>query len=229
MINNNGWEYIWKINPDSGRLNSTNVLYTPTINPEKDRMCMHFLLDTEYMNGSCVPRTEELMNFFFERELYFLKLFQNKPWCPKLYDVDYKDRKILIEFNKESLNMIIYNETRTLDIEYPTWKDDLFEVIKDLYISGYYKASAYPHCFFYNNGQIKTIDYYATIPKNDSRIHKNLIEPIIGVDSQQRFIEVKDGDYYEMGMHFKNSLKTWVKWPDDIFPEFYDRLFKLDS
>jgi len=226
MIDNTGWNYIWKIWAEDGRsLSSTNVLYTPTINPEKDKMCMHFVSDTEYMKLSCVPRTEEMLQYWFERELNYLKIFQGKLWCPTLYDVDYKNKKILIEFNKESLNRIIYDETRLLDIEHPTWKDDLFEILKDLYNSGYHKASIYTHCFFYSNiGQLKMIDYYATIPKNETRIHKNIIEPIIGVDSQQRFIEVKDGDYYEMGNHFKNSLKTWIKWPGDPLPEFYDRL-----
>ena len=70
------------------------------------------------------------------------------------------------------------------------------------------------------------IDYYATISKNNTKIHKDLIEPIIGVDSGQRFSEVKDGDYYEMSIHFKNSLKTWVKWPGDPLPEFYNKIFR---
>lgn len=225
MINNDNWEYIFKLT--NGYPCSTNVLYTPTINPEKTMMCMHYVIDTEYMNGSCVPRSDELMNFFFERELNFIKLFQDKPWCPTLYDVDVKNRKILVEFNKESLNWPIYEENRSLDKEFPKWKEDLFEVLKDLNDSGYYKASIYPHCFFYDNsGNLKMLDYYATIPKNDTKIHKDLIEPIIGVDSEHRFVEVKNGDYYEMGEHFKNSLKNWIKWPGDPLPEFYDRIFR---
>lgn len=227
MINNDKWDYIWKIDPIDRTFNSTNVLYTPTISPEKDKMCMHYVVDTVYMTGSCVRRSEDLMNFFFERELNFIKLFQEKPWCPTLYDVDVENRKILIEFNKESLNWPVYQKNRSLENEHPNWKTDLFNVIKDIYDSGYYKASIYPHCFFYtNSGQLKTIDYYATLPQDDTRIHKDLIEPIIGVDSEKRFMEVKDGDYYEMKEHFKNSLKTWIKWPDDPLPEFYDRIFR---
>lgn len=224
MIDNTGWDYVWKLT--NGYPCSTNVLYTPTISPEKNKMCMHYLIDTKYMTGSCVSRTDELMEFFFERELKFLTLFQPKDWCPKIYDVDESNRKILIEFNRETLNWPIYSEGRSIDKEYPNWREDLFNILKDLNDSEYYKASIYPHCFFYNSvGQLKMIDYYATIPKNDTRIHKDLIEPIIGVDSEQRFIEVKDGDYYEMGTHFKNSLKTWIKWPGDPLPEFYDKIF----
>jgi serine/threonine protein kinase len=225
MIDNSNWEFIYKL--EEGYLCSTNVLYVPTISPEKDKMCMHFTEDANvYMQKSCVPRNTELMEDFFQRELKYLTLFQDKPWCPKLLDSDATERKILVEFNKESLNKPIRTETRSLDKEFPNWEEDLFNILKDIHDSGYIKASIYPHCFFYtNSGQLKMIDYYATIEQDDTLIHKSLIEPIIGVDSQQRFIEVKEGDYYQMRDHFKNSLKTWIKWPGDPLPKFYDRIF----
>lgn len=228
MIDNTGWEYIRKYADKGDRfeLSSTNVLYTPTVNPERTMMCMHFIVDTNYMIGSCVPRTEEMLQFWFERELSYLEIFQGRSWCPDIYDVDELNRKILIEFNNESLNFPIYTEGRSLDNEFPNWKKDLFCIINEVYQSGYYKSSIYPHCFFYtNDGEMKMLDYYATIPVNDSLIHKSIIEPIIGVDSENRFIEVKDGDYYEMKNHFKNSLKTWIKWPGDPLPQFYDEIF----
>lgn len=189
---------------------------------------MHFTEDASvYMKGSCVPRNNDLMETFFQRELKYLTLFQGKPWCPAIYDVDYSERKILIEFNNESLNWPVRAEGRSLDNEFPNWEQDLFEIIKGIYDLGYVKASMYPHCFFYTKeGVLKTIDYYATIEQNDTLIHKSIIEPIIGVDSQERFIEVKQGDYYEMKDHFKNSMRTWIKWPGDPLPKFYDLIFK---
>ncbi len=225
MINNDGWEYIYKLT--NGYPCSTNILYTPTISPTKDKMCLHFTVDSQvYMNGSCVGRTTELMEDFFQRELKYLTLFQDKPWCPKLYEVDYVERKILIEFNKESLNWPVYTEGRSLTDEFPNWEQDLYNIIEDLYNSGYIKASLYPHCFFYSkDGVLKMIDYYATLEQGNTLMHKDLIEPIIGVDSQERFIEVKEGDYYQMGGHFKNSLKTWIKWPGNPLPRFFDQLF----
>jgi hypothetical protein len=225
MIDNTNWEFIYKL--ENGWHSSTNVLYMPTISPEKDKMCMHFTENPmEYMKRSCVPRNPTLMEDFFQRELKYLTIFQDKPWCPKILDVDPVERKILVEFNNESLNWPAYSEGRSLDDEFPNWKQDLFDIIKDVYDSGYIKASLYPHCFFYSkSGQLKMIDYYATIERDDTLLHRSLIEPIIGVDSEQRFIEVKEGDYYRMGDHFKNSLKTWIKWPGNPMPEFYDKIF----
>jgi hypothetical protein len=222
MINNDNWEPVFKLTDSYRNATPTNMLYIPSISPSKDMLCMHYVTYIE----SCIPKSEEITNFFFERELNFIKLFQDKLWCPILHDVDMDNRKILIEFNRENLSWPIYSSGRSIDKEYPSWREDLFELLRDLNDSGYYKASIYPHCFFYaKDGQLKMIDYYATIPKNDTRIHKDFIESIIGVDSQQRFAEVKDGDYYEMGDHFKNSLKKWIKWPGDLLPDFYKKLF----
>ena len=229
MINNTGWAFVYKLS--NGYPSSTNILYTPTVNPAKDRLCLHFTVDSAvYMENSCVQRSSQLMEDFFQRELKYLTMFQGKSWCPKLYEVDYVERKILIEFNNETLNWPIYTEGRDLTTEFPNWEEDLYKVIEDLYNDGFVKASLYPHCFFYTKeGVLKTIDYYATLEQDNTLMHKDLIEPIIGVDSQERFIEVKQGDYYEMKDHFKNSLKTWVKWPGDPLPKFYDRIFNKGS
>ena len=225
MIDNTGWEYVYKLS--QGERCATNVLYTPSVSPEGDRMCMHFWLHAEpYMPGSCVPRTEELLEYWFKRELKYMTLFQGRPWCPEIYDVDEKERKILIEFNKETLNWPMYQEGRCIEDVSPTWKEDLFSVIEDVLNLGYYKASLYPHCFFYtNDGQIKMLDYYATLEQDGCVLHKDIVEPIIGEDSEHRFIEVKQGDYFDLGLHFKNSLKNWIKWPGDPLPEFHDKLF----
>ena len=75
MINNTEWEYVYKL--AGGETQRTNVLYTPTISPTKDKLCMHFWTESpEYMATSCVPRTDELMQFWFEREAMYLEQFQ---------------------------------------------------------------------------------------------------------------------------------------------------------
>lgn len=226
MIDNSGWEYIYKI-WDNGDVVATNVLYVPSLSPEKDKMCMHFDLHAEYyMPGSCVPRTEEMMEFYFQRELKHISIMQGQPFCPKIYDVDEKSRKILIEFNKESLNKPAFTEGRSLDEINPNWEEELFDVIKSIYDLGYYKVGLYPHCFFYTDDlQLKTIDYYTLIDRSNPLISREIVEPIIGVDSQQRYIDVDRGEYYDFEQFFKNTLKNWVKWPGNPAPKFYSRLF----
>jgi len=225
MIDNTGWDYVYKMS--KGIPYSTNVLYTPTISPEKDRMCMHYWTESpEYMKNSCVPRTDELMQFWFEREAKYLTEFQGHSWCPVLYDIDYAERKILIEFNQESLSWAVYAEGRSIEEYSENWREELYEVVKNIYDLGYYKNALYPHCFFYDiKGNLKTIDYYSVIPIDDPYILKSVVEPIIGVDSQHRYREVERDEYYDASLFFKNTLANWVEWPDDFAKEIYARLY----
>ena len=225
MINNTEWKYVYKL--AGGETQRTNVLYTPTISPTKDKLCMHFWTESpEYMATSCVPRTDELMQFWFEREAMYLEKFQGYSWCPTLYDIDRDERKILIEFNQESLNWAVYTEGRSLEDYSQNWKEELYSVVKEIYDLGYYKNALYPHCFFYGeDGNLKTIDYYSVMPIDNPYVLKSVVAPIIGVDSQQRYKEVEKDEYYDASLFFKNTLANWVEWPDDFAKEIYTRIY----
>jgi hypothetical protein len=226
MIDNTGWKYVYKL-WDNGDVVATNVLYVPSMNPEKDKLCMHFDVDAQYyMPGSCVPRTEEMMEYWFEREVRYLSMMQGQTFCPKLYDVDEKNRKLLIEWNTESLNPAVYIDDRSLDEVSPHWEEDLYSVIKSLYDLGYYKMTLYPHCFFYTKDLcLKTFDYYGLVERSNPLISKQIVEPIIGEDSESRYKEANRGDYYDFECFFKSTLKNWLKWPNNATYKIYERLF----
>lgn len=226
MIDNTEWKYIYKIY-DDGNIVPTNVLYVPSMNSLKDKMCMHFDRNAEYyMPRSCVSRTEEMMEYFFRRELKYISMMQGQSFCPRLYDIDEKHRKILIEWNKESLNPVVYTPGRSLDDISPHWEKDLYSVIKSIYDLGYYKLALYPHCFFYDkNLQLKTFDYYSLVDRSNPYILKEIVDPIIGEDSHTRYIEVNRGDYYDFELFFKNTLKNWLKWPNDATHKIYKKMF----
>lgn len=226
-MNNEGWEYLFKINPYDFTLCSTNVLYVPTLNEDKTVMCMHFDEDAEeYMQGSCVPRTLDLEEQWFRRELKYLTIFQGQPWCPNILHVDERNRKIYIEYHKETINHICFDENRNLNDEYPDWKEQLFDVIKSIMDQGYYKCSLYPHCFYFDEHKVlKTIDFYATIEKDNHMMHKDIITPIIGVDSHHRYIEAQRGDYYDFEYFYKRTIQQHLTWPEDVMHGFYKDLF----
>lgn len=226
MINNSDWEYVYKI-WENGNIVETNVLYVPSINAEKNKMCMHFNLDSNYyLPGNCVTRTEEMMTYWFQREVKYLSLMQGQEFCPVLYDIDEKNRKLLIEWNHESLNPVVYKCGRSLEDLSPNWEEDLYSVVKSIYDLGYYKMALYPHCFFYTEEmQLKTFDYYSMIERSNPLIHKSIVEPIIGADSEIRYKEACLGEYYDFEVFFKNTLKNWLRWPNNAASKIHDRLF----
>jgi hypothetical protein len=173
--------------------------------------------------------TKDIEDFFFEREVKFLTKFQSSKWAPKIIDIDQSTRSIFIEFNgSNTINRILMNTDRNLDKEYPNWKKQIFEFLRDLVDADCYKMSLYPHCFFFDkNGQLKTFDFYSCVERNDCLIPRSVIEGLIGDKSIDRFNNATEGNNINFEVFFKHTLMHHLDntWPDNPFPELYKELY----
>jgi hypothetical protein len=226
MIDTSNWDYGYKIS--RGEQCTTNMLYTPLINPERTIMCMVWDEQHPYQKDN-TRLTTELVNFFFEREVKYLTMFQDRPWCPKIIEIDLENRKIFVEWNKESVNNIIFTDGRSLDIECPDWKEQIFVILNDIVTSGYYKMALYPHCFFIDQrGKIKTIDFYGCLSAKERYLERKKIEGMIGKESGDRFDAVTDNQgMLDFEKFFKHTVKVHLAnaWPDNPFPDYYKRIY----
>lgn len=219
------WNYCYKIKDN--RLEPTNLLYSPTKNKNGDTLCMTWDSNDLYQSAN-KNLDHNLINFFFDREVRYLKIFKDRPWCPVIKQIDYENKKIFLEWNNESLNAIINDNNRDLDTECPTWEHQIFNMLSDINNSGYYKLALYPHCFFINkDGIIKTIDFYSMIEKSYPYVQRKIIEGMIGRDSMDRFNQATDNGMINFRKMFKTTMlyhleKTWIK--KNPFPDFYRKL-----
>jgi hypothetical protein len=217
------WNYLYKIDYFDRTECTTNLLYTPRINPERNVLCMTYDETEEYQKSS-TGLTTDLVNFFFERELRYLEIFQDRTWAPKILEVDKETRSIFIEFGKETFNHIIMNPDRNSNEECPDWKEQIWNIIKDIDSSGYYKLALYPHCFFLDsNKQVKTIDFYSIIEKDNCMLERSKIEGMIGKDSTCRFDDSTIDGMVDFSVFFKKTMLEHLnkRWPDNPFPKFY--------
>jgi len=224
MIDTSNWSYLYKT-VDGNKTCTTNLLYTPLINPDKTILCMLWDAESEYQQNRNL--TEDLIDFFFEREIASLVHFQGTPWTPKLIGYSKTNRQIFIEWNDKSLNQIIFDDNN-LDEVCPDWKDQLLIILKDIVSSGYYKLSLYPHCFYLDkNKKIKTIDYYGCVDSGDPYIERSKIEGMIGNDSFGRFDEATEDGMVNFEKFFKRTLSTYLSksWPDNPFENIYKQLY----
>jgi serine/threonine protein kinase len=219
------WNYCYKIK--DGHQETTNLLYTPLKNSLGDILCMKWDINDAYQDGN-KNLDQDLVNFFFDREVKYLTTFRDRPWVPEIKEIDLENKKILLEWNTESINAIINDPTRSLEDECPNWRDQIFNILDDVNSAGYYKLALYPHCFFINrDGIIKTIDFYSVIEKEYPFVERKIIEGMIGKDSTGRFDQATDGGVVNFKTFFEITMlhhleKTWIK--DNPFPEFYRRL-----
>jgi hypothetical protein len=218
------WSYCYKIK--NGQQETTNLLYTPLKNDLGDTLCMKWSIDDYQKSNENLD--QDLIDFFFDREVRYLSTFQDRPWTPKIQDIDIENKKIFLEWNNESINSIINDPNRDLDRECPDWRNQIFNILDDINRSGYYKLALYPHCFFINkDGIIKTIDFYSVIEKDYPFVERKIIEGMIGKDSTGRFDQATAGGIVNFKTFFEITMtshleKTWFK--DNPFPEFYSRL-----
>ena len=216
--------YLYKI--AGGNHVTTNMLYTPIVMNDSI-LCMDWNLDNPYHKEP--GRTEQLLDFFFNREVKHLPLFRKYDWCPKLIDIDIERKMIYIEFAHETLSHIVNDVNRSLNDELPDWKEQLRNILIDTKNEGYYKTALYPHCFYIKNGILKTFDYYGCVDMSYPYIERSSIEGMIGPGSLDRFNMATNNGLIDFNIFYKYTLneylsKTWNE--HNIFPQLYKDIYE---
>jgi hypothetical protein len=221
------WSYYHKLDTD-GTLTSSNLLYVPKINPEQNVMCMHYCTDRAYRNDGDIIN-EELLQWFFEREVKFLNKLSTLKTSPAVYDVDLANRKVFIEWNKETLSQIVFDKTRNLDEELPDWQIQLKDFLISTKENEFYKMALYPHCFYISKDKVlKTIDYYSVVPYEERFIERKVIEGIIGKDGAYRFDESTDAaGYIDFKKFFEITVTRHLSmyWPNTVFADIFKEIY----
>jgi hypothetical protein len=220
---------LYKINPDNNSLIETNLIYTPLIDGKRLRMCFdhtasYQTTDLEYWLPERPHYTEEMVRFFFDRELKYLTQFKNYAWAPQNIVIDDAMQTIEFDFPGTTCNQIVYTDAKMED-SCPNWQDQMFTIIKDIISAGYYKTSLYPHCYYIDNGILRTFDFYGCVERSDPFVELKHIKGMIGETSGPRFAAAVSNDVLNIEILFKDALKTWIKWPGDPLPTFYKKLF----
>ena len=228
MIDTNDWRYLYKIDYLNGHDVSTNMLYTPLINPEGNIMCMKWDAKDAYQIEN-TKLTQELVDYFFQREIIHLPLFGDYTWAPRIIDIDIIYKKIFIEWNTETCNHIILGKNRMAFSDIcPDWEQQLFTIIKDITDKGYYKMSLYPHCFFLDKDNVlKTFDFYACVSQKERYISLKRLEGMMGGDKPYRFTEATVDDRIDFDIFFKRSLQEHISWPNNALNKIYHKIYDL--
>lgn len=231
-MNTDNWKPFYKINPEDNNLIETNLIYTPLVSPSGNTMCMSFDHASKYQNEDLahwLPSrpyyTKEMVKFFFNREVEYLTAFKDKPWAPRNITIDAEEQKIYFSWTGETCNQIIYSG-RSLDEALPDWQKQLTNIIKDITNSGYYKVSLYPHCYFIDNGVLRTFDFYGCVKVDNPYVKLDHIRGMIGETSGPRFVEATEGDKLNIGILFKRALEEYVEWPNDALKSVYKELYE---
>jgi hypothetical protein len=214
------WYHYYGIDKD-GFKTKPGAIYEPLVNRDRTELCMNFN-NNQYRDYSV---DEDLISDCFNREVKYLTLFQKYDWCARLKDIDFKDRKIYIEWNDVCCETYI-NSKGSLDAYCPRWTEQLEQITKDLIVESVYKVTMYPcYHFIDKNGVLKAFAFYTASDYSEQPISIDMYRPILNQERSD-FINIieKDGkvDLKEVNKH---SFINYIKWPGDPLPGIYKRLY----
>jgi hypothetical protein len=200
--------------------------YEPLVNPEGNIFCANYDWQNKYqrMNEARPLYTEEIVDYFFKQEVDSLLKFKDKPYAPEIIDIDYKLKRLYFKWYKESCNEIIYSG-RPIGKD---WFEQIKDITIDLFNSGTYKLTMYPHCHYIDfNGQMRSIDWYGCVPVSDPYIECQYMDAIIHSTAQFRLDETGAplNNRYNLELMFKRSLQQHVVWGSDSMESIYQKIF----
>ena len=226
------WKLVYKVDPlATDALVPTNLIYTPLTH--ENIMCMNFNHTHHYQHEMVKPTlperpdyTEELVSYLFNRELNYIEKFKGKSWAPTYIEIDKDQQKIFFEWSGESCNRILFSG-RALEELCPNWQEQLEMIVLDLLRDGYYKLTLYPHCFFVQDGILKTFDFYACADIADPYIELETIKGIIGKRSIGRFAAATEGSKINTRILFEQAVTTYSGWPGNPLKKILEGKSKI--
>jgi hypothetical protein len=186
-----------------------NMLYEPLVNEERTVFCMNWNANKYYSNELM---TEELYQFWFEREVKYLLMLKYRTYAPEVLDIDYGKRKIKFRWYDKSLNYLI--EKNTIE-SISNWKDKVKAIITDLEKQGIYKINTYPHTFYFDDkNQAHCMDMYGCSDNNSRYIDIDYLRPLIRNDRFSKFTINNTVDTHEL---YQETISTnYAQWPGDF-------------
>lgn len=218
-MNVSNWDLYYKTHETECYPTTTQMCYEPRVNPEGNVFCMNFCFPCDYqINQQRISYTQKHVDFAFNREVTYLNIFKNRAWAPEVLDIN--NKQIFIKWYGKTCNDDLYKHNNLVE----TWYLDLENIILDQVSLGYLKASIYPHSHYYDlNGQMRAIDFYATIERSNPYLSYEQLESLIGTDTT-RFTDATEKDQLNIESIFKSGLLHYSKWPTNL-TEIYKKIY----
>ena len=222
-MNTDHWQPFFKYG-DDGTLCLAQQTYEPLISTDRKVFCANYHWKNKYqrMYESRDLYTEEVCDWFFQNELYHLEKFKDKSYVPNILDIDYKNKKIFFEWHGYTFNEMLHNR------ETVEWQEQLKYIMIDLYNSGTYKLTMYPHCHFLDaNGVMKTIDWYGCVTITNPLIKAKYMDAIVHETARFRLDETDRSDtHYNLELMYKQSMLNHVKWQGQSLGYIHDEIHR---
>lgn len=226
------WIPFFKLDPEGNECMAQQT-YEPLLNPEGTVFCANYDWKNKYQKLEDADRplyTEEAVDYFFRKEVDYISKYQDRDYMPEVLEIDLDTKQIFFRWHGKSCNHIIYSGGNLDDCCF-NWRDQIKNIELDLFISGTYKLTMYPHCHFIDSdGKMKAIDWYGCIPVDDYWVLSKWMDSIIHHTAKFRLEETGDivDGKYNLKRMFKGSMGKHVTWGKQDMKYIYRQIFGQD-
>jgi hypothetical protein len=226
-MNTTNWTPFYKYDNNGTYGAMSQQTYEPLVSPDGKTFCANYDWQNQYQRvwqPDRVGYTQDVVEYFFNKEAEYATRFKDKPYSPDIIDIDYANKRIFYNWGA-SCNVLLYSGEGSMPMN---WREQVFNMLLDAYNNGVYKLTMYPHCFYVDaSDQLRTIDWYGCVEVADPFIEAKYMDGIIHSTAQSRLDETGDlvDGKYNMELMFKGSLGTHVLWGEENMQWIYREIF----
>ena len=181
---NTDFNYYYNNVPGKG-LCRNNLIYTSLISEDKKIFCQWYYNDEGYHGGHNQVVDPHLMNYKFDREVYYLSLMRdNYPDLVPEFDLDPKEKKIYLYIDGPDMWELAGCTGTDYSHVVADWDVQMLDIFKAHKSLGLYKYSLHPSSYFIVNGKLKSMNYFFTYDTEDANISLRSVMSHISEDRQ---------------------------------------------
>lgn len=212
-LENNTWEHFYKY--DEGFDHAPAVMvYEPFVNNDKNLYKMSYNNLNDYFWNK--KYTDDLVQFYFDREVYFLEKLNNENFAPEVIDINKDKKEIIFKWYDTNLNRIMHEGN--IDERLPDWKQQILKIVDKLKAQDVFKLNLYPHtCYIDNDDNVRIYDMYGCIDLENSKVREDIVNPILTDSSKDRFLHENSNGYIDLLNVYKVGIQSNAgKWPENF-------------
>lgn len=178
-------------------------IYKSLVNQDKTIFMMDF-------DNQDPKFSSELIDYSYNKELYYLERLQHYEWIPEL--LDYGNRKIYFRW---------YNNTLEEGVP-PDVKSQLTHIVSDLDREQIYKPALYTkYCYCDLNNNIRTFNWYTSSNYNEQPLEIDFFKPILNPDRLSLIEQLATDNKLDMKILIDRAYNEYIEWPQNILPSIY--------
>jgi len=159
---------------------------------------------------------QDLVTSSFERERKYLLQLIKYPWAPELLEINPHTRQIMFKW---------YNNTCEDSVP-DNYAEQLEQITRDLHTEQVYKPSFYTRYFYTDaNRQIHAYAFYSSSSYNEQPINMDFYIPILNPERKALIAQLHTDGKLDMGILVKHAFMDYIKWPEDILPDIYKKIY----